>query len=147
MRSKRFILDANVWISYFIVEKIETLTKVAHNNKLDIFYCAELLQEIERVLGYEHLEKYEIDKKEAIKAIQYIGRKFDLVYPIKKYVSDDNDDNYIIALALQTNSGFVTSGDKHILSEKDSLEKKYSKLKIITRLEFEHIVKWNEIES
>jgi hypothetical protein len=38
---------------------------------------------------------------------------------------------------LQTNSGFVTSGDKNILDEKENLEKKYSKLKILTKAEFE----------
>lgn len=42
-----------------------------------------------------------------------------------------------IALALQTSSGFITSGDSDILSEKGNLEKKYKKLKILTKSEFE----------
>lgn len=49
----------------------------------------------------------------------------------------DPDDDFIIALALQTNSGFVTSGDDDILSQKEVLEKRFSKLKIITKTEFE----------
>ena len=65
------------------------------------------------------------------------GIPFTLIYPIKEYIPGDADDNYILALALQTNSGYVTSGDKHILSEKQVLEKKHSKLKIIAKSEFE----------
>jgi predicted nucleic acid-binding protein len=38
---------------------------------------------------------------------------------------------------LQANAGFVTSGDRHILSQKSNLQKKYKKLKILTKTEFE----------
>lgn len=62
---------------------------------------------------------------------------FPLSYPIKNYIPDDENDNYIIALALQINSGFITSGDSHILLQKLTLEQKHTKLKIITKAEFE----------
>lgn len=52
-------------------------------------------------------------------------------------MSTDENDNYIIALALKTNSGFITSGDKDILGEKILLERKFKKLKILTKAEFE----------
>jgi len=61
----------------------------------------------------------------------------ELVYPIKRYIPTDENDDYLIALALQTSSGFITSGDRDILSEKNNLEKKYKKLKILTKAEFE----------
>ena len=67
---------------------------------------------------------------------------FTLSQPIKSYIPGGENDNYVIALALQTNSGFITSGDKHILSQKSSLETKYKKLKILTKAEFEKIFKW-----
>jgi uncharacterized protein len=62
-----------------------------------------------------------------------------LQYPIKSYIPDDENDNYLIALALQNSAGFITSGDKHILSQKQTLENKFKKLKIITKLEFENM--------
>lgn len=62
---------------------------------------------------------------------------FPLTYPIKNYIPDDENDNYIVAMALQTNGGFIISGDSHILSRKQSLEQKHTKLKIITKAEFE----------
>ena len=63
----------------------------------------------------------------------------DLQYPIKRYIPDDENDDYLIALALQTSSGYITSGDTHILSQKTTLEKKYEKLRIITKAEFENM--------
>jgi len=41
-----------------------------------------------------------------------------LIYPIKRYLPDDENDDYLIALALQTSSGFITSGDDDTLSQK-----------------------------
>ena len=85
-----------------------------------LLYFEELLIEIERVLHYPHLQKYNIEIKKAIQFIKKVGIFAQLVYPIKEYIPDDKNDSYIIALALQLNAGFVTSGDKHILSQKNS---------------------------
>ncbi len=53
---------------------------------------------------------------EAVKFVKKAGVHFELTYPIKTDIPGDTEDNYISALALQTNSGYITSGDKHILS-------------------------------
>ncbi len=137
MRVKRYVLDANIWISYFITQREQYLATIIFDNELILFYCDELLEEIKRVSSYKHLKKYNIDWGMINKFIQMFAIHFSLIYPIKNYIPADEDDNYIIALALQTNSGFVTSGDTHILSQKDKLEQKYRKLKIITKKEFE----------
>ena len=71
--------------------------------------------------------------------MQTTGTFYDLNYPIKRYIPQDENDDYLIALALQTSSGFITSGDDDILSEKANLEKKYQKLKILTKSEFEQM--------
>ncbi len=54
---------------------------------------------------------------------------YNLTYPIKRYVPADVNDDFLIALALQTSSGFITSGDDDILSEKANLERKFKNLK------------------
>lgn len=137
MRVKKYVLDANIWISYFISNQQESLAEILFQNELTVFYCDELITEIKRVLTYQHLQKFNLDTKAVIDFIKMSGISFSLIYPIKEYIPGDADDNYILALALQTNSGYVTSGDKHILSQKEVLEKKHSKLKIITKSEFE----------
>ena len=137
MRVNRYVLDANVWVSYIITQTQNKLSVQVAAGNLSIFICEELLQELIRVFEYPQLEKYKIDVQAAIAFVKNISVNYELTYPIKRYIKGDPDDDYIVALALQTNSGFITSGDKHILSEKLRLETKYKKLKILTKAEFE----------
>jgi predicted nucleic acid-binding protein len=71
------------------------------------------------------------------KVVRKATAPYGLTYPIKRYIPTDKDDDYLIALALQISSGFITSGDRNILGEKVTLEKKFKKLKILTKAEFE----------
>jgi hypothetical protein len=137
MRVNRFVLDANIWVSYVITRSEHKLIDKVAEGELTIFICEELLVELERVFRYPQLEKYQIDIPAALDLIQDISVKFKLTYPLKRYIPDDPDDDYVVALALQTNSGFITSGDKHILSAKNNLETKFRKLKILSKSEFE----------
>lgn len=137
MRIERFVLDCNIWISYLITGKAEMLAQIIEGNGLTVFSCEELLEEIERVLGYDRLKRYKVNTIDALKLVRKITVHQTLQYPIKRYLPDDENDDYIIALALQTSSGFITSGDDDILSQKANLEKKYKKLKILTKAEFE----------
>lgn len=141
MRSKKFVLDANIWVSYFLSNNISLLVGIISSNKITVFYCQELLTEIERVLEYPHLIKYNLEVKSAVSFVKRIGTLAILSYPFNSYIPDDKDDAYIIALALQQNAGFVTSGDKHILSQKINLERKYTKLRIISKSAFEKMFK------
>ncbi len=88
-------------------------------------------------MKYEHLRKYKVNVPKAVRLLREITTNFSLSYPIKNYIPDDADDSYIIALALQTSSGFVTSGDTHIISQRENLQTRYRKLKIIEKQEFE----------
>jgi putative PIN family toxin of toxin-antitoxin system len=137
MRVNRFVLDVNIYISYFITKSEHILLRIIKENKIAIFSCEELFVELIRVLNYPHLKKYKVDVHQVILIVKSVTVYRNLIYPIKNYLPQDEADNYIIALALQTNSGFVTSGDKHILSERENLEKKYKKLQIITKSYFE----------
>ncbi len=139
MRINRFVLDNNIWISYFITNNEQKLIDIIANNDLIVFSCKELFEEFIRVLNYPHIRKFEVNVSKAIKIMREVSVTFELQYPVKQYIPDDRNDDYLIALALQTSSGFITSGDHHILSEKSNLERKYLKLKIITKTEFENM--------
>ena len=131
MRVNKYVLDANIWLSYFISNHTGFLVEIVAKKHVIIYRCDELLIELNRILGYQHIKKYNINTEGAIRIVKNITLDKELKYPIKNYIPGDKDDNYIIALALQTNSGFITSGDTHILSQKEALESKYSKLKIM----------------
>jgi uncharacterized protein len=137
MRVNRFVLDNNIWISYFITGGQQTIIDVIDSYEIAVFSCDELVNEFTSVLQYEHLKKYRINISRAVSILQEITTHFNLEYPLKNYIPGDEKDNYVIALALQTNAGFVTSGDHHILGEKAKLESRFKKLQIITKAEFE----------
>ena len=136
MRYQTFVLDANIYISFAITNNLIELSRLVNKYELTIYSCDELLTEVKRILDYPHLIHYEIKAKALINFINVLATNHSLRYPIKRYVPNDPNDDYIIALALQTNSVFVTSGDKDILDNKEALETKYKKLKIITLREF-----------
>jgi putative PIN family toxin of toxin-antitoxin system len=140
VRVNKYVLDANIWVSYIITQTQNKLLDQVAEGNLTFFICDELLMELNRVFMYPQLEKYKIDIPVAMRFIIDISVSYRLTYPIKKYIIDDPHDDYIVALALQTNSGFITSGDRHILSAKPQLEAKYKKLKILTKAEFERKV-------
>lgn len=137
MRVNRFVLDANIWISYAITDTSHIISDITAKNKISLIICDELLMELEKVLAYERLQKHHIDIKSFIRFVKELCVHHELAYPIKTYVPGDANDNYIIALALQTDAGYVTSGDRHILSEKMNLESRFKKLRILTKAEFE----------
>ncbi len=139
MRADRFVLDNHIWISYLITKKEKKLVDIIADHVLVVFSCNELLIEIEWVLRYPRLKKYNINVPYALKVVKSATTYYELSYPIKCYVPNDKDDDYLIALALQTLSGFITTGGNHILLEKEALEKKYKKLKILTMAEFEEM--------
>jgi uncharacterized protein len=141
MRSDRFVLDNNIWISYFISNRVPLLLEIINKHELTIFSCDELIAELRTVLNYHHLKKFNINIADAVKIVKGATVTYSLIYPIKRYVPADANDDYLIALALQTSSGFITSGDDDILSEKANLERKFKKLKIITKAEFEKMFK------
>jgi putative PIN family toxin of toxin-antitoxin system len=137
MRINRFVLDNNIWVSYFITKNEDRLLQIIEKNELTIYSCDELVQELRTVLNYSHLKKFSVNVSEAVKVLLKATLHIKLTYPIKRYIPKDQDDDYLIALALQTSSGFITSGDSDILSEKVNLERKFKKLKILTKSEFE----------
>ncbi len=139
MRNKRFVLDPNIYVSYFISRNQNALAILAIKNKLELVICDELVEEFKRVLGYPKLAKYKFDIKQAVRFVMTVGTMHSLKYPIKRYIPQDENDDYLIALALQTSSGYITSGDDDILSEKENLERKYKKLTILTKVEFERM--------
>ena len=137
MRIDRFVLDNNIWVSYFITKSEDRLLQIIDKNELTVYSCDELIQELRTVLNYSHLIKFNVNVSEAVKLLRMSTVFYKLTYPIKRYIPQDREDDYLIALALQTSSGFITSGDSDILSEKVNLERKFKKLKILTKAEFE----------
>ncbi len=74
MRVNRYVLDANIWVSYLITESEQKIIDIIADNDLSVFRCDELLAEIARVLHYPRLRKYYIDVSYALKVVKGSSR-------------------------------------------------------------------------
>ncbi len=45
MRNNRFVLDNNIWISYFITNNQQKIIDIISEFEIDIFICDELIDE------------------------------------------------------------------------------------------------------
>jgi uncharacterized protein len=70
MRVNRFVLDANIWVSYLITETEQKLIDIVVDKDLTVFRCDELLVEIARVLNYPRLKKYNVDILYALRVVR-----------------------------------------------------------------------------
>ena len=69
MRVNRYVLDANIWVSYLITNNEQILTNIVIEHRITFYYYPELIIEIKRVLDYPHLKKYHINIGNAINFI------------------------------------------------------------------------------
>lgn len=98
MRVNRYVLDANIWVSYLITNNEQIPASIVVDHKITFYYCAELIVEIKRVLNYPHLKKYHINVRDAVNFIKQISVAFTLVQPIKSYIPEDKNDNISLHL-------------------------------------------------
>jgi predicted nucleic acid-binding protein len=81
MRANKFVLDNNIWVSYFITKKENTLLGIIERYELTIYSCDELVRELQDVLGREQIKEYGINVSEAVKVHRKATIKFKRTTP------------------------------------------------------------------
>lgn len=116
-----FFISATQWdysISHnLLIKLIETDTK--------IFTTKEILQELKEVLERD----FKYLKEEADKIIKTISQLVIIVEPKQKLniIEEDPEDNIILECAVESNSDYILTYDKHILKFKE-----FQNIKILT---------------
>lgn len=124
----KVILDTNVFISAFIFGgKIEKIIKLFWEGEFDLVSCQELLDEVSDKL----INKFKINEGqfELVLDIFSISKQYELSQ-IQKHSRDSKDD-FLVELALISNSDYLVSGDKDLL-----VLEKVGNCKIISPTEF-----------
>ena len=93
MRVNRFVLDANIWVSYLITETEQNLIDIIADNDLTVFRCDELLTEVARVLHYPRLLRYNVNVPYALKVIKGATTPFEIqnIPSLSEYIPSDKD--------------------------------------------------------
>ena len=118
MKSKKVILDTNLWISFLISKNFSFLDNYVENGKVKLIFPEELFSEFLTVAERPKFKKFFTPKdiKKLISFVDQFGVLYQVVSDIKE--SRDNKDNFLLNLAIDSNADFLVTGDSDLLDLK-----------------------------
>ena len=129
---KKIIIDTNLWISFLIGKRLQTMEMLFKHDDVSIYMCEELNREIQEVAKRPKLSKYikpeDIDNLEKLIATycKFVEIKETSQLPIR-----DPKDLYLLSLCETIPADYILSGDDDLLSIDTQ-----GKYKIITFIDF-----------
>lgn len=130
LKKTKIVIDTDLWISFIITAKQEELVTFLTDFNIVVYTCNEMLFELDDVLNRSKIRKYLSGQpKDYIRLHKQVAIKKKI--RLKTFHSADPKDNYLIDLGLTTNSSYLVTGDKQLLSLKN-----IATLKIVTFAEF-----------
>jgi len=123
------LISATFWNgdSNKIIRKVE-------NNEIELILSKEILKEFGRVLSYKEIqEKIKNKNLEMMWTIEKIASFSTIIRPTQNFniIEDDPTDDKFLECAVEGNSEYIVSQDKHLLKLKE-----FRGIKIITPEEF-----------
>ena len=115
MKSKKIILDTNLWISFLISKKFSQIDKLIESKRIILIFSNELLEEFIDVVSRPKFKKY-FSKKDIEKIIE----NFDQLGELVKVTSDiqicrDSKDDFLLNLSIDSKADYLITGDKDLL--------------------------------
>jgi putative PIN family toxin of toxin-antitoxin system len=125
------VVDTNVWVSYFINDRINYLVKWMLDHDIEVFISDELIREITEVLQRPKFSqrKNRNDIFDFIDLLVQLGSHQKVKTLFKN--SPDADDNFLFDLCLASEAEYLITSDKKLLNFSPGFE-----LSIITFSEF-----------
>ncbi len=120
MPFNKFVLDTNIWVSFFIKAKFDALVTIILDNDLSVYTSQTLIDELTEVLSRKKFAKYL-----TLPIQEYVAFHSSLTILIETEAlyqsSPDPKDNFLFDLAFKTNCEALVTGDKKLL-ELDSID-------------------------
>jgi uncharacterized protein len=118
MKSKRVILDTNLWISFLISKKFNAIDSLINKGDILLIFSEESLEEFVTVARRPKISKY--ISESAIDEILYLFHKYGKLIKVLSNVGDcrDQKDNFLLNLAIDSNADFLITGDSDLLTLK-----------------------------
>jgi len=130
MKSKRVILDTNLWISFLITKKLNAIDNLVIDGEIIFIFSEELLEEFVTVARRPKISKYipEAALDEILSLFKKYGKLINVVSEINK--CRDQKDNFLLNLAIDGNADYLVTGDSDLL--------------ILKQIKNTRIIKWND---
>jgi putative PIN family toxin of toxin-antitoxin system len=118
MKSKKVILDTNLWISFLISRDFSFLDDFVESNRLKLVFSTELLHEFIKVARRPKFKKY-FSKIDLERIIEFIDR-YGIIVEVKSKTDKCRDfkDNFLLDLAIDSKADYLVTGDKDLLEIK-----------------------------
>ena len=115
MRSKKVILDTNLWISFLITKDFSFLDKYIENGKIKLVFSEELIQEFLAVSSRPKFKKYFADK-DVERLLHFFDKYGDLVKVNSELeLCRDSKDNFLLNLATDSQADYLVTRDNDLL--------------------------------
>lgn len=139
----RVVLDTNVFIDAFFKDNRDCniVLKAERNGEFRLLVSNEMQEELLRILG-KSFSEFDFDGNEVfiiMKIISRALRRSDPISTTKKFTKcEDKDDSMFFECAIEGNTNYIISRDKHIHSLKDDkiFNKNKEEIKILYPDEF-----------
>lgn len=138
----RVLIDANVWLSYFVNLRgnstIPRVVRACLSPEIELLVPQELISELRRILSTKPYFKKRISTEAAKSAIDLLQRLAEIpprIDTIDRYV-DDPDDDYLIAYGLMYDVDYLVTGDAAV-----RMLEQVENLRIVRPAEFLEIAK------
>lgn len=114
-KSIKVIFDTNIWISFLIGKKLQSIRSMIANRKITVILTDQLLTELQLVTQRPKLRKYFSQKKvdELIEFLEVVGQLHDIAP--KQELCRDPKDNFLLDLCEQSKADFLVTGDKDLI--------------------------------
>ncbi len=115
MKTKRIILDTNLWISFLISNNLSQIDSLIKSRTLTLIFSNESLEEFIDVIQRPKLSKYFtiIDTQQILQLFDDFGELISVKSNIE--ICRDAKDNFLLNLSLDGKADYLITGDKDLL--------------------------------
>lgn len=128
----KVVIDTNIWISFLLGKSFRNLLDFIDENDIKVFTTEKQINELIKTINKPKINK-NVTSEDITNLIFLFRYNFKYVNISNKlkYLRDPEDD-YLIEIAIESNSKYIITGDKDLLDVKN-----YKNIKFITFREFE----------
>ena len=111
----RLVIDPNIYLSYLIGKKLAALDRIFEDDSFELMIAENLITELKLKITHPKFKKY-FDSKTALWFVDFLVQRCQMVN-IESVVTvcRDAKDNYLLALAKDSNANFLVTGDEDLL--------------------------------
>ena len=127
----KIIIDTNLLISFLISNTFNKLDSLISQNKIKFIISAELINEFVEVASRPKLKKAFTETELILLLTKILNHAEYISIKTQVTICRDENDNYLLALAIDAKADYLITGDKDLLTLKT-----FKKTKILTLSEF-----------